>query len=144
MKIFLAGASGAIGRPLVAALLRQGHTVTAMTRRAVESCLAQPGVTTVAVDALDVAAVQRAIHDAQPDAVIDELTSLPKNPADIAAYLPGDRRIRIEGGGNLLCRPGLRRFPLPPAIERLLLARRNRPGRRIGGHGHRRQPRRRL
>ena len=53
------------------------------------------------VSAFDTDAVERALREAEAEVVIDQLTSLPKDPAHLAAALPGDRKLRIEGGGNL-------------------------------------------
>jgi nucleoside-diphosphate-sugar epimerase len=103
MKVFVAGATGAIGQPLIAELVRHGHTVTGITRSeaGVES-LAKLGATPARVSAFDAAAVEQALRQSQADAVIDQLTSLPRSPVEIAAALPGDRKLRIEGGSNLL------------------------------------------
>ena len=82
MKVFVAGATGAIGRPLVAELVRQGHTVTGMTRsKASTQGLQQLGAEVALVDALDAAAVEEAVRKSGAEAVIDQLTSLPKCPA---------------------------------------------------------------
>lgn len=103
MKVFVAGASGAIGRPLIAGLIRQGLTVTAMTRsQAAGQSLAKLGAAVATVDAFDSVAVEEAVRRSGAEVIVDELTSLPKNPSEIAAALPGDRKLRIEGGGNLL------------------------------------------
>lgn len=103
MKIFIAGATGAIGQPLIAELIRQGHAVTGMTTSAAGAAkLARAGAGVARVSALDAPAVDAAIHDASPDVIIDELTSLPRDPADMAASFKRDRQVRIEGGGNLL------------------------------------------
>jgi len=102
VKVFLAGASGAIGRPLVAELIRQGHQVTGISRRASSlNHLTKLGATIVEVDVFDAAALERALRDSEAEAVIDELTSLPATPAEIGNALPGDRKVRIVGGGNL-------------------------------------------
>ena len=102
MKVFVAGATGAIGRPLVAELVRQGHAVTGMTRlKASTQGLKELGAEVALVDALDAAAVEEAVRKSGAEAVIDQLTSLPKSPADMAAARAIDRRLRIEGGGNL-------------------------------------------
>ena len=102
MRVFVAGASGAIGRPLVAELIRQGHQVTGITRLASSlEHLAKLGATILEVDVFDSAAVERAQRESQAEAVIDELTSLPATPGDIPKALPGDRKVRLEGGGNL-------------------------------------------
>jgi 2-alkyl-3-oxoalkanoate reductase len=102
MDIFVAGASGAIGWPILAELLRRGHNVTAMARSqpAIVELRAQ-GVTVVEADVFDSDAIRAALEVARPDVVIDELTSLPGSSADLAAAIRGDRRVRLEGGGNL-------------------------------------------
>ena len=102
MRIFVAGASGAIGRPLVAELVRRGHEVTGMTRsEAGARHLADMGAAVTRVSVFDAAAVEQALRDARAEVVIDELTSLPKDPSEMADAAPGDRKLRIEGGGNL-------------------------------------------
>src|SRR5262245_8567143 len=102
MRIFVAGASGAIGRPLIAELVRRGHEVTGMTpSEAGARHLADMGVAVARVSVFDAAAVEQALRDARAEVVIDELTSLPKDPSEMAAAAPGDRKLRIEGGGNL-------------------------------------------
>jgi 2-alkyl-3-oxoalkanoate reductase len=102
MRVFVAGASGAIGRPLIAELIRQGHTVIGMSQsEAGAKKLSKQGATAVVADAFDSAAVERALKDCKAEVVIDELTSLPKNPAEMSAYAAGDRKLRLEGGGNI-------------------------------------------
>ena len=99
MKVFVAGASGAIGTPLVTELISGGHEVTGMTRsREQASKLSRLGVKAVIVDAFDAEAVADALRSAQPEIVIDELTSLPKDPADYGSAFEGDRKLRLEGG----------------------------------------------
>jgi nucleoside-diphosphate-sugar epimerase len=103
MKIFVAGATGAIGLPLVRALCTQGHQVTGMTRaRAGADRLREVGARVSYVDAFDLDAVRAAIAAAEPDVVIDQLTWLPANPADIIKSLPHDTRLKREGSANLL------------------------------------------
>ena len=102
MRIFVAGASGAIGQPLVAELVRRDHEVTGMTHsEAGARHLAEMGASVAHVSVFDAAAVEQALRDARAEVVIDELTSLPKHPSEMAAAAPGDRKLRIEGGGNL-------------------------------------------
>jgi nucleoside-diphosphate-sugar epimerase len=102
MKVFVAGASGAIGQPLIAELIRHGHLVTGMSRSvAAAKDLVDLGATVVSVDAFDGAALERALRESEAEAVIDELTSLPKDPFDMATAAAGDRKLRLEGGGNL-------------------------------------------
>ncbi|WP_158794018.1 NAD(P)-dependent oxidoreductase [Granulicella sp. L60] len=102
MKIFVAGASGAIGQPLIAELIRHGHTVTGMTQsEAGARRLTDQGAAAQIADAFDASAVEQALRRSEPEIIIDELTALPKHPADLPKYAPGDRKLRLEGGGNL-------------------------------------------
>lgn len=103
MNIFIAGASGAIGQPLVAELIRQDHQVTGMTHsEAGAERLSRAGAAVARASAFDAPALEEALRRANAEVVIDQLTSLPRDPSEIAQALPGDRKLRIEGGGNLL------------------------------------------
>lgn len=104
MKVFVAGASGAIGRPLVRQLVEAGHAVTGMTRgkdRADE--IRAAGAEAVVCDALDGAALETAVRHAEPEAVVHLLTALPSR-IDYKADDPlgPTNRIRREGTRNLL------------------------------------------
>jgi len=102
MKIFLAGASGAIGRPLVRQLIEAGHSVVGMTRSNANA-LTAVGAEAALADALDADAVRAAVEKAQPDVVVNELTDLaePLNPRKYEAWLAGTNRLRTEGTKNL-------------------------------------------
>ena len=102
MKIFLAGASGAIGRPLVRQLREHGHDVVGMTRSNADA-LRELGAEPVVADALDSAAVRAAVEQVAPDVVVNELTDLarPLNPRKYAEWLEGTNRLRREGTKNL-------------------------------------------
>ena len=104
MKVFVAGATGAIGRPLVAALVAARHEVVGMTssERGLR-VLRTYGADGVVVNVLDAGAVNAAIGRVRPDAVIEELTSLPKDytPEAMRAAAERDRQVRIEGGQNV-------------------------------------------
>jgi 2-alkyl-3-oxoalkanoate reductase len=77
MRIFVAGATGAVGRELVPALIAAGHSVTGMTRTATKAdALKRLGAEPVVADGLDAAAVHAAVISAKPDVVIDEMTDL--------------------------------------------------------------------
>lgn len=103
MKVFVAGASGAIGQPLIAELVRQGHSVTGLTRSASSAQrLVELGAAPVLGSVLDAAVVGEALRASQPEVLIDQLTSLPKSPTEISAARPRDRQVRIEGGLHLL------------------------------------------
>src|SRR6185312_8213750 len=104
MKVLVAGASGAIGRPLVAALAAAGHDVVGMagSERGLEVLRAR-GIAGIAADALDAAAVAAAIARVRPEAVIEELTSLPKRytQEEMRAASARDRELRLTGGGHV-------------------------------------------
>ena len=102
MRVFVAGASGAIGRPLLIELIRRGHEVTGMTRsESGARDLAALGAAVARASAFDGAAVERALRDARAEVVIDQLTSLPRDPSRMAEAEPENHRLRLEGGGNL-------------------------------------------
>lgn len=102
MRVFVAGASGAIGEPLIAELLKHGHSVVGMTTSETRArSLKRQGAEALVVNALDGPAVEAALSRSRPDVVIDELTSLPMELSDMPKYAAGDRELRIEGGGNL-------------------------------------------
>ncbi len=106
MKIFLAGASGAIGRRLMPLLREAGHDITGMTRSAdVARELEAAGARAVIVDVFDADALKRAVVDARPEIVMHQLTDLPRvlgDEAQLAAAYPRNARIRTEGTRNLV------------------------------------------
>jgi nucleoside-diphosphate-sugar epimerase len=105
MRVFLAGAAGAIGRRLVPLLLRAGHEVTGTTRSAeTASELARAGVVPAVLDIFDAPAVTAAVGAAKPAVIIHQLTDLPRqfDEARIAASYPKNARIRTEGTRNLV------------------------------------------
>ena len=102
MRVFVAGASGAIGQPLIAELVRRGHSATGMTRsEAGAQRLRDIGASVAQISAFDGPAVEQALRRSQAEVVIDELTALPRHPSEMAAAAPGDRKLRLEGGENL-------------------------------------------
>ena len=118
MRILIAGATGAIGRPLVRRLRANQNEVFALTRSPDSApALKEIGVEAVVADALDAAAVKAAIGRIRPDAVINELTSLPRHytPAEMKAVAERDRKVRVEGNINLLAAHA----PLPAAKFRI-------------------------
>jgi nucleoside-diphosphate-sugar epimerase len=114
MRIFVAGGSGTIGIPLVRALVRAGHQVTALTRTpAKQASLRTLGATAAVADAFDPNALLRAVESARPTHVIHQLTALPKEGARRASDLDLTNRLRVEGTRNLLdaaVNAGARRF----------------------------------
>jgi len=105
MNIFLAGATGVIGRRLVPLLRDAGHQVTGTTRsqeRAV--ALEALGAKAAVVDVFDARALLTAMNAAHPDVVIHQLTDLPDvlDPAKQAAVLEANAKLRIDGTRNLM------------------------------------------
>jgi 2-alkyl-3-oxoalkanoate reductase len=104
MKVFVAGASGAIGRPLLRQLVVAGHEVTGITRREERAEeIRAAGATAVVCDVFDAAALETAVKQAAPEVVVNQMTSLPQqyNPRKASFYAATDR-VRSEGGHNLI------------------------------------------
>ncbi|KXV67979.1 steroid protein related protein [Acetobacter malorum] len=102
MKILVAGASGALGRPLITRLRDAGHDVWGLAHRpeslkAIKTLGAHP----LQGNALDRSSVFALVERIRPDVVIDQLTSLPASPFDLPKRIPADCTLRLEGGGNL-------------------------------------------
>jgi nucleoside-diphosphate-sugar epimerase len=118
MKILIAGATGAIGRPLIDRMKQSGHTVFAMVRaQRPAGSLEEKGVEPITGNGLDSGSVKAAVARVAPDAVINELTSLPRHytPAEMQAAAERDRKVRIDGNKNLLAairHAGVRRYVL--------------------------------
>jgi nucleoside-diphosphate-sugar epimerase len=105
MKIFLAGAGGAIGRRLTPLLRAAGHTVIGTTRAADKvEALRALGAEPVVVDVFDAAALARAMLAAAPQTVMHQLTDLPHGPGTPGydAGLERNARLRIDGTRNLV------------------------------------------
>jgi 2-alkyl-3-oxoalkanoate reductase len=114
MRVFVAGGSGTIGRPLVRALVAAGHEVTALTRTPEKQAdLRGLGATPALADALDRNALIRVVEAARPTHVIHQLTALPKEGARRASELAPTNQLRIDGTRHLLdgaLKVGARRF----------------------------------
>ncbi|OWY65668.1 dTDP-4-dehydrorhamnose reductase [cyanobacterium TDX16] len=105
MRIFVAGATGAIGRPLIAQLHGLGHDVVALTRSSEKAqTLAAQSVEPAIADVFDADAVRAAVKSAQPEVVIEQLTALPKTytSESMSAAAALNNCIRLEGGANVL------------------------------------------
>jgi nucleoside-diphosphate-sugar epimerase len=109
-RIFVAGATGALGRALVPQLVAQGHEVVGMTRSAAKQDLVRSlGARPVVADALDADAVARAVASAEPEVIVHELTALSgelsardmRHPERSPAVIMTNR-LRIEGTDHLL------------------------------------------
>jgi nucleoside-diphosphate-sugar epimerase len=105
MRVFVAGATGALGRRLVPQLVRAGHEVTGTTRTAdradaVRATGAEPAV----VDVLDREAIMAAVVAAKPDVIVHQLTAM-SGSTDLRhfdRFFAATNRLRIEGTDNLL------------------------------------------
>lgn len=105
MKVFIAGGTGAIGRPLIARLLAKGHTVVALTRSPEKAqALLKQGVEPAVADVFDPDAIKKVVGRSQPEVVIEQLTALPKTYTreSMTAAASFNHRIRLEGGANVL------------------------------------------
>jgi 2-alkyl-3-oxoalkanoate reductase len=116
MRVLLAGASGAVGRHLIPQLLAAGHSVTGISRTDTGAATIRSlGADALLCDALDGAQVLAAVQQARPDAIVSELTDLPKSISGgkIKDMNAGNNRVRREGTANLLAATracGVRRF----------------------------------
>jgi NAD(P)-dependent dehydrogenase (short-subunit alcohol dehydrogenase family) len=115
MKIFVAGGTGAIGRPLIAQLLAKGHALVALTRSPEKAqSLVEQGIEPAIADVFDTNAVKTVVSRTQPEVVIEQLTALPRTytPESMRAAALNNR-IRLEGGANVLAAAqaaGVRRY----------------------------------
>lgn len=116
MRVFVAGATGVIGRRLVPLLIANGHHVVGMTRSSERAkSLREAGGKTVVADALDHSAVMEAVRRAEPEVVVHELTALSSfgNLRRFEREFEVTDRLRTEGTDNLLAAAraaGARRF----------------------------------
>jgi nucleoside-diphosphate-sugar epimerase len=121
MKVFVAGATGVLGRALVPQLVAQGHDLVGMTKSASKQDLVRRlGARPVVADALDPDAVAEAVASAEPDVIVHQLTALSgpmsfreaRNPERSSAFTM-TKRLRTEGTDHLLAAGravGARRF----------------------------------
>ncbi len=106
MRVFVAGATGAIGKQLVPRLVDAGHEVYGMTRSTgKQAMLRELGAVPVVSDALDPDQVAEVIADAKPEVIVHELTALGEidaNPRHLDRNFEVTNRIRTEGTDHLL------------------------------------------
>jgi len=105
MRIFVAGATGAVGRALIPALLSAGHVVTGMTRSPEKAdALRRAGAEPVVADGLNARAVRAAVISARPEVIIDQMTDL-ATVTDLRHFdraFANTNRLRTEGTDHLL------------------------------------------
>jgi nucleoside-diphosphate-sugar epimerase len=121
MKIFVAGATGVLGRELIPQLVRRGHGVVGMSRSASKQDLVRSlGARPVVADALDADAVAQAVASAEPEVIVHQLTALSgklsvrdmRHP-ERSSMATTTNRLRTEGTDHLLAAGravGVRRF----------------------------------
>lgn len=116
MKIFIAGGTGAIGRPLIKELLTKGHTLVVLTRSSEKArALEEQGIEPAIADVFDADVVKAIFSRIQPEVVIEQLTALPKHYTreELSATAALNTRLRLEGGANVLAAAqaaGVRRY----------------------------------
>jgi 2-alkyl-3-oxoalkanoate reductase len=116
MRVFVAGASGAIGRRLLPLLVRAGHAVVAMTRSVAKTAaIRAAGAVPMVADALDEATVMTVVQSAEPEVVVHQLTAIPPrfNFRRFDREFALTNRLRTEGTDHLVAAAravGARRF----------------------------------
>lgn len=114
MRVFVAGATGALGVPVVRQLISEGHTVIGLAKtkqrtRQIESLGARVAI----ADALDAESLRKVVVAAQPNGVVHALTAIPDRGPMRASDLEATNALRIKGTKNLLTAAidvGARRF----------------------------------
>ena len=115
MRVFVAGATGALGRELVPRLVAAGHEVHGMTRsESKQAMLEEMGAVPVVADALDPDQVAEAVGKAKPDVIVHQLTALAgEGFRGLKQRIVMTNRLRTEGTDHLLSAGqavGVRRF----------------------------------
>jgi 2-alkyl-3-oxoalkanoate reductase len=105
MNVFIAGATGAVGRALIPKLIEHGHAVTGTTRSPAKAdSIRALGATPAVADGLDREAVVAAVRAAQPDVIVHQMTALAGlgDPRKFQRSFAATDRLRTEGTDNLL------------------------------------------
>jgi 2-alkyl-3-oxoalkanoate reductase len=116
MRVFVAGATGALGKQLVPLLVEQGHDVTGMTRTPAKADqIRSMGARAAIADALEPEAVAQVVAEAEPEAVVHQLTAIDPGAfgRSIDKMFTETNRLRTEGTDHLLAAAravGTRRF----------------------------------
>src|SRR5215831_2224576 len=115
MKVLIAGATGAIGKPLLTCLDDAGHELFALvrSRKAAGARVATRAYEVVA-DALDAASVLDVVQHTKPDIIVNELTSLPRHytPEEMKVAAARDEEVRVKA--QFKPAGGRARHELPP------------------------------
>src|SRR5215469_2100289 len=132
MKVLIAGATGAIGKPLLSCFYDAGHEIFALVRTGKAAGTREAArAREVVADALDAASVLDVVQHTKPDVIVNELTSLPKHytPEEMKAAAARDKEVRVKGNAPA---GGCARHELPTlrsAVVRLLVRARTRTSR---------------
>jgi nucleoside-diphosphate-sugar epimerase len=103
VRVFVAGASGALGRPLIRQLVAAGHEATGMTRRPERAEeIRTAGAEAVVCDVFDRDALRAAVAAARPEVVVHALTALPDRMDWKKDPIGPTNRVRTEGTRNLI------------------------------------------
>ena len=105
MRVLIAGATGAIGKPLLSCLMDAGHELFALVRsRTAAGTREATRAQEVVADALDAASVLELVQHTKPDVIVNELTALPKHytPEEMKVAAARDKEVRVKGNANLL------------------------------------------
>src|SRR5262245_13296711 len=96
-KIFIAGATGTLGMPLVRALVGKNYEVVGLTRSSEkQQMVEQAGATVVVADALNAQALEHALQAAAADCVINVLTAIPKKGPTRASHMQATNALRVQ------------------------------------------------
>ncbi len=132
MRVFVAGASGAVGRALVPRLVRAGHTVVGLTRTPNKAArIRELGAEAVVADALDEKSVHGVIGSTRPDVIVHELTDL-RGASDLRRFdrtFANSNILRTRGTDHLLA--AAREFGVRRMVAQSFCGW---PYARIGGH----------
>jgi nucleoside-diphosphate-sugar epimerase len=131
MRVFVAGATGAIGRQLVPRLVAAGHEVHGMTRsESKEPLVYELGAVPVVAEALDPDQVGQAVARAKPDVIVHQLTAISGvDPRHMERDFAPTNRLRTEGTDHLLSAAqavGVRQFvaqSMPPSVTHAVVGR---------------------
>jgi nucleoside-diphosphate-sugar epimerase len=105
MRVFVAGATGAIGRPLLEALREAGHEVAALTRSPERAeRIRAPGIEPAIGDALDGKSIHEVVGETRPEVIVNQLTAIPDpiNPRRMEREFEPTNRLRREATGHLM------------------------------------------
>jgi len=124
MRVFVTGATGALGRHLIPGLIEAGHKVTASTRTPAKVAqLRDAGAEPVVLDGLDREAVIAAVQEASPEVIVHEMTALAdmRSLRNMDQVFAATNELRTRGTDNLLAaaeRAGTRRV-IAQSAERM-------------------------